>query len=269
MEYTQSHRPHYTTTGTTSYCKRQHWILTGNPTLSISQPLGISTTKTTQEQESPTKRKKPELETEDSSEDSVTTYYKCYIPPDINESNAESVAREEEIQKRILTRKQKSLPDRPRSPPTQRQRVRDTRHTTNIVSIPPHTTSMTIDKGENMGNTPNEQVSGTSLTVPAQHCIEGSSLQSGKEEVDLSSSMSPDGNTDLSKCHNNKEQIIQQLVQTLTLDDLNPHGLYPNPDKPLPPQEITVLYDSGASITMLPGGFTDSWRNLRPSLMSL
>ncbi len=75
--------------------------------------------------------------------------------------------------------------------------------------------------------------------------------------------MNPDGNWELSECHNNKEKIIQQLVQTLTLDDLNPHGLYPNPDKPLPPQAITVLYDSGASITMLPGGFTDSWRNLR------
>jgi hypothetical protein len=127
--------------------------------------------------------------------------------------------------------------------------------------------SMTIDRGEDMGNTPNEQVSGTSPTVPAKHCIEGSSLQSGKEGVDLSSSISPDGNTDLTNCHNNKEQIIH--VQTLTLDDLNPHGIYPNPNKPLPPQEITVLYDSGTSITMLPRGFTDSWRNLRPSLMSL
>jgi hypothetical protein len=204
-----------------------------------------------------------------SSDDSVATYYKCYIPPDINESNAESVAREEEIQKRIITRKQKSLPDRLRSPPTQRQRVRDTLHTTNIVSFPPHATSMTIDRGEDMDNTPNEQVSGASPTVPAKHCVEGNSLQSGKEGVDLSSSMSLDGNLELSECHNNQEKIIQQLVQTLTLDDLNPHGIYSNPDKPLPPKEITVLYDSGASITMLPGGFTDSWRNLRPNLMSL
>jgi hypothetical protein len=69
--------------------------------------------------------------------------------------------------------------------------------------------------------------------------------------------MSPDGNMNLSDCHVNKEIITQQPVQTLTLDDLNPHGLYSTPDKPLPPQEITVLYDSDASITMLPGGFTD------------
>jgi hypothetical protein len=62
---------------------------------------------------------------------------------------------------------------------------------------------------------------------------------------------------------------MKQLVQTITLDDLNPHGLDPNPDKLLSPQDITVLYDSGASITMLPGAFKNSWRNLRPSLMSL
>ena len=35
-----------------------------------------------------------------SSEGSVDTYYKCYIPPDINESNAEYVEREREIQRR-------------------------------------------------------------------------------------------------------------------------------------------------------------------------
>ena len=128
------------------------------------------------------------------SEDSLTTYFKCYIPPDIDESNAESVAREDEIQRRIRTRKHKNPPDEPRTPPTQRKKV----HKTN---------------------------------------------------------------------HNAK---IKQLVQTITLDDLNPHGLfYPNPDKTLTPQDITVLYDSGASITMLPGAFKDSWRNLRPSMMSL
>jgi hypothetical protein len=38
---------------------------------------------------------------------------------------------------------------------------------------------------------------------------------------------------------------------------------------PLPAQPITVIYDSGASITMLPGAFANSWRNLRPSLMKL
>jgi hypothetical protein len=74
----------------------------------------------------------------------------------------------------------------------------------------------------------------------------------------------------LPDCQSNKEKEIKQLMQTITLDDLNPHGLYRNPDKPLSPQDITVLYDSGASITMLPGTFKDSWQNLRPiSLTSL
>jgi hypothetical protein len=79
--------------------------------------------------------------------------------------------------------------------------------------------------------------------------------------------MNPDGL--LSQQHVNKEKTIQQNVQIVTLDDLNPHALYSNPDKPLSPQDITVLYDSGASITMLPGAFRDSWQNLRPSMMSL
>jgi hypothetical protein len=127
------------------------------------------------------------------SEDSATTYFQCYIPPDIDESNAESVAREEEIQKRIQTRKHKNASESSNTPPTQRQRVHETQHI----------------------------------------------------------------------------EQRKQLVQTITLDDLNPHGLYPNPDKPLTPQDITVLYDSGASITMLPGAFKTSWRNLRPSMMSL
>ncbi len=115
----------------------------------------------------------------------MSTYFKCYIPPDIDESNAESVAREEEIQRRIVTRKQKTLPGRSRPPPKQRQRVRDTR-------------------------------------------------------------------LNLQERETNDNQQMKQLVQTITLGDLNPHGLYPNPDKTLPLQEITVLYDSGASITMLP-----------------
>jgi hypothetical protein len=79
--------------------------------------------------------------------------------------------------------------------------------------------------------------------------------------------MNPDGNQSQRQVHTEKN--IHQHVQIVTLDDLNPHGLYPNPDTPLSPQDITVLYDSGASITMLPGAFKESWRNLRPSMMSL
>jgi hypothetical protein len=151
-------------------------------------------------------------------------------------------------------------------PLNDKARVRETQHTTDVVTIPLHTTSLTVDESGDLSNTSSEQMCGTSMTVPTL-CIAKSSLQPGKEGVDPSSSISPD--KDLSQNHDSKMRIIQQNVQTTTLDDLNPHGLYPHHDTPLPTQLITVIYDSGASITMLPGAFADSWRKLRPSLMQL
>ncbi len=174
----------------------------------------------------------------------MSTYFKCYIPPAIDESNAESVTREEEIQRRIVTRKQKTLPGRSSPPPKQRQRVRETRFSTNIECIPPHMTSLTVDEGGDMGKTPYEQVRATSLTITT-NVVEGSNLRSGKEGVDLSSSVHSDDRVNLQERETNDNQQMKQLVQTITLDDLNPHGLYPNPDIPLSPQDITVLYDSG------------------------
>jgi hypothetical protein len=66
-----------------------------------------------------------------------------------------------------------------------------------------------------------------------------------------------------------ERQQHRQCPQTLTLDDLNPHSLYPNHDRPICAQPLNVLYDSGASVTMFPLDFTDSWRNLRPSLRTI
>jgi hypothetical protein len=83
-----------------------------------------------------------------SSDESVATYYKCYIPPELNESNAESVDREKEIQRRIKKQKQeKELPERPRPNPAQRSRLRDTWLPINIEPIPPHLTSLTVEEG--------------------------------------------------------------------------------------------------------------------------
>jgi hypothetical protein len=45
---------------------------------------------------------------------------------------------------------------------------------------------------------------------------------------------------------------LKQCVQTLTLDEINPHDLYPNQNTPMTTQPIDILYDTGASITMLP-----------------
>ncbi len=62
---------------------------------------------------------------------------------------------------------------------------------------------------------------------------------------------------------------LQQCVQTLTIDDINPHDLYPHQDKPTTKQPIDLLYDTGASITMLPLDYAPAWRNLRPCLHQL
>ena len=48
-----------------------------------------------------------------------------------------------------------------------------------------------------------------------------------------------------------------------------PHSLYNNPDQPLPPQVVDVLYDTGAAISMLPEEYTYAWTNLRECLHTL
>ena len=73
----------------------------------------------------------------------------------------------------------------------------------------------------------------------------------------------------LQKRQQSAKQHHKQCPLTLTLDDLNPHSLYPNPDRPLCPQSHSVLYDSGASVTMFPLDYTESWRNLRPSIHTI
>jgi hypothetical protein len=212
----------------------QHFTLIGIPTIipTESSSLTQETTRPTPpEQRNQHTQPKPQgiildsLDEEYASEESVTTYFKCYISPEIDESNAESVAREEEIQRRIWTRKHKTLPEGSRSSQTQRKRVRDTHVSTNTEPITTHATSMTVDEGEDTGCTSNKQVSGTSPTVPAKNCVEGSSLQHGKERVDLSSSIRSQRIMNLQECETNIKEQIKQLVQTVTLADLNPHGL--------------------------------------------
>jgi hypothetical protein len=204
----------------------QHFTLRGIPTIvpressSITQETTRPTPPEQNNQNTQTNSQGLTLDSPDdeyASEESVTTYFKCYIPPEIDESNAESVAREEEIQRRIRTRKHKILPEGSRSCQSQSKRVRETHVSTKIEPIIPHVTSLTIDEDEDMGNTPNEQVSGTSLTVPAKHCVEGSSLQHGKERVDLSSSTRSDRIMNLQDYETNNKEQIKQLVQTVTL----------------------------------------------------
>ena len=118
--------------------------------------------------------------------------------------------------------------------------------------------SLTVDADEGIGNTLSDTAPWTSSKIPATPNIDEGSLRSGKEmEVDLQQSMSLGRTSDYSDYQDNNETTRKQLVQTLTLDDLNPHGLYPQHHHPLSPQPINVLYDSGASITMLPGAFAE------------
>jgi hypothetical protein len=174
------------------------------------------------------------------SEESVDTYFKCYIPPEIDESNVESVEWEKEIQRRITQRQRQNVPNRSRDHPSQ-QNDR-TQLSTNIDSVPPYVTSPTVNAGQDIGNTSNTPAHKTSLTV-AMHGDEEGSPRSGKEGIKLSIEQAR--NLDLSdcgktRCHECNNQQMKQLVQTITLDELNPHGLYPNPDTPLSPQDITI-----------------------------
>ncbi len=92
-----------------------------------------------------------------SSEGSVDTYYKCYIPPDINESNAESVGREREIQRRVNKRKRdKHISERSKPDPAQRSGLRDTWLSIDIEPIPPHLMSLTVEEGRDIGDTPHK-----------------------------------------------------------------------------------------------------------------
>lgn len=47
------------------------------------------------------------------------------------------------------------------------------------------------------------------------------------------------------------------------------HSLYENQDKPVQTQQIDVLHDTGASITMLPSDFDFAWTNVRDSLHTI
>jgi hypothetical protein len=89
----------------------RHWILRDRPTISIPTNPESTTTKDQQTQTSPINfslNLSPisPAESRHSSDGSVATYHKCYIPPEINESKAESVDREKEIQRSIHKRRQ-------------------------------------------------------------------------------------------------------------------------------------------------------------------
>ena len=56
-------------------------------------------------------------------------------------------------------------------------------------------------------------------------------------------------------------------TQEYTLD--TEHSLYENQDKAVQAQQIDVLHDTGASITVLPSDFEFAWTNVRDSLHTI
>jgi hypothetical protein len=86
----------------------QHFILRGQPQITVTQ-----TTQYTLRSQTEGDTHEDRIchlcapDNESSSENSVDAFHHCYIPPEPNESNAESVQREEEINERIRLRKLK------------------------------------------------------------------------------------------------------------------------------------------------------------------
>ena len=58
-----------------------------------------------------------------------------------------------------------------------------------------------------------------------------------------------------------EDNPLTNYVQQVTIE--TDHGLYDNPDKPLKNEPIQVIYDTGASISMLPADYAAAWANLQ------
>ena len=63
------------------------------------------------------------------------------------------------------------------------------------------------------------------------------------------------------------ENHVANHVQHVTID--TDYSLYSNPDKPLVNEPINVIYDTGASISMLPLTSNSTWTNVRECLHTL
>jgi hypothetical protein len=185
----------------------------------------------------PTERHTPDNDTSlhtqsQQDEEDLNLYYRLYnrYRPDIDESNAESADR-------LLTVETEYLKFR-----KQRQK----QHTVNHMTLA-QSSSSTSDTRQDKHSpsldhhslSPFQPISG-SLTFQTSHKDSPPTI----EPMDLS---------------NNVQDIILNST----------HSLYSNPDQPLPPQVIDVLYDTGAAISMLPEEYTYAWTNLRECLHTL
>ncbi len=62
------------------------------------------------------------------------------------------------------------------------------------------------------------------------------------------------------KRHNNNN------VQEISID--TDYTLYPSQDKPIQNQQINLIYDTGAAISMLPAEYMHAWTNVRECLLT-
>jgi hypothetical protein len=167
----------------------------------------------------------------------IDLYYKIfnrYKKPDVDESNAESAARHQAISTEYRRLKQNN----------------------NI---------------NNKNNTATKTFKEHTLTPLTQY---GNDLQFNTRHT-----LSP---LSLAK-HNNVEPIIEPISPLRTpeetivtivnnVQEINihtDHSLYANPDRPVAPQSIDLIYDTGAALSMMPAQYSYAWRNLRPCLHTL
>ncbi len=169
--------------------------------------------------------------TSETEEDDLNLYYSIYnrYRPDIDESNAESAARYLNIE-------------------TEYRKLRKQPHKQHSVTNPdsyqsPHGPSIT-NQGTNDPSLDHHSLS------PFQPISGSLTFHSSRTESPIIEPMDLTNN-------------VQNIILT------SAHSLYSNPDQPLPPQVIDLIYDTGAAISMMPAEYTYAWTNLCECLHTL
>jgi hypothetical protein len=70
----------------------------------------------------------------------------------------------------------------------------------------------------------------------------------------------------ISPLHTPEETIVSSVQEINIHTD---HSLYANPDRPVVPQSIDLIYDTDAALSIMPAQYIYAWRNLRSCLHTL
>jgi hypothetical protein len=179
---------------------------------------------------------------EQNTEEDLQLYYKVAnrYKPEMGESNAESVERTAALEAEYLRLRTK----RERNPWLSPEKV-----TTNRKG------NDQLTRQRMMRTKKTNTKTNTHTLSPFQHTTSRVRFRSARHPSPL---IDPIYEAD-EKRHNN--------VQEISLD--TDYYLYQSPDKPLQNQPISIIYDTGAAISMLPADCTHAWRNLRECLHTL